>query len=181
VNSLTTQSLFGLAIAAFIVFRVARRELRDRTVRARSLWIRPAIMVALSVYIVSLSMRLDPDGNGEMIAILIGGAVLGIVTGLAIVRNTRFAAAGVPNAVLVSGSPVTMGIWIAAFAVRLLARYVLPHGADPRAQLPLNCGTIVMTAVAFVVIALAFTAEIRRYATVMASPAASGPGTTTRA
>jgi hypothetical protein len=163
-NSLTTQSLFGLAIAALIVFRVARRELSERTVSARSLWIRPAIMVALSVYIVSLSMRLDPDGNGEMIAVLIGGAVLGVVTGFAIVRNTRFAAAAVPNAVLVSGSRVTMGIWIAAFAVRLLARYVLPHGADPRAQLPLNCGTIVMTAVAFVVIALAFTAEIRRYA-----------------
>jgi hypothetical protein len=162
-NSLTTQSLFGLAIAALIVFRVARRELRERTVRARSLWIRPAIMVALSIYIVSLSMRLDPDGNGEMIAILIGGALLGVVTGVAIVRNSRFAAATVPNAVLVSGSRVTMGIWIAAFAVRLLARYVLPHGADPRAQLPLNCGTIVMTAVAFVVIALAFTAEIRRY------------------
>jgi len=35
-----------------IVFRFARRELRERTVRARSLWIRPAILIALTAYFV---------------------------------------------------------------------------------------------------------------------------------
>jgi hypothetical protein len=115
-----------------------------------------------------------------MLAVLIGGAVLGVVTGLAIVRNTHFAPAAVPNAVLVRGNRITFAIWIAAFALRLLARYVLPHGADPRAQLPLNCGTIVMTAVAFVVIALAFAAAIRRYAGSIAAPATSVPGISTR-
>jgi hypothetical protein len=127
-----------------------------------------------------LSSTVDPLGDGEMLAVLVAGVVLGLIVGLAIVRNTRFAPAAIPHAVLVRGSRVTFGIWIAALAVRVLARYVLPHGADPRAQLPLNCGTVVMTAVAFCVIALAFAREIRRYAGSIAAPGTIVPGSTTR-
>jgi hypothetical protein len=180
VNLLATQSLFGLGIAVLIVFRFARRELNERTVKARTLWIRPAILIALTAYMVWLSTTVDPLGDGEMAAVLAGGALLGLVTGWAIVGNTRFAPAAIPHAVLVRGSRVTFAIWVAAFAVRLLARFVLPHGADPRAQLPLNCGTIVMTAVAFVVIALAFAREIRRYARSTDAPGTISPGTITR-
>jgi hypothetical protein len=62
-----------------------------------------------------------------------------------------------------------------------LARYVLPYGADPRAQLPLNCGTVMMTAMAFVVIGLAFWRQIRRYgSTSIGAPAAIVPPATTR-
>ncbi len=179
-NAFATQSLFGLGITVLIVFRFARRELRERTVRARSLWIRPAILIALTAYFVYLSATVDPLGNGEMIAVLAGGAVLGVVVGFAIVRYTQFAPAAVPNAVLVRGSHITFAIWIAALAVRLAARYLLPHGADPRAQLPLNCGTIIMTTVAFVVIALAFAQAIRRYAGSIAAPGTIVPGTITR-
>jgi hypothetical protein len=180
VNSLATQSLFSLAIAAFIVFRFAQRELRERTVRARTLWLRPAVLIALTGYLAWLSSTLDPIGDGEMIAVLIGGVILGIVTGAAIVRFTSFAPAAVPNAVLVRGSRVTFAIWVVAFALRLVARYALPHGTDPRAQLPLNCGTLVMTATAFVVIALAFAAAIRRYPASIAAPGTIAPGTITR-
>ena len=162
-NAFATQSLFGLGITVLIVFRFARRELRERTVRARSLWIRPAILIALTAYFVYLSATVDPLGNGEMIAVLAGGAVLGVVVGFAIVRYTQFAPAAVPNAVLVRGSHITFAIWI-----------------DPRAQLPLNCGTIIMTTVAFVVIALAFAQAIRRYAGSIAAPGTIVPGTITR-
>jgi hypothetical protein len=176
-----SQSLVALALTIFIVYRFALRELRERTVRGRTLWIRPAILVALTGYLVSLSSLLDPLGNGEMIAVLAGGGVLGALAGWGIVRNTRFAPAAIPHAVRVRGNHVTFVIWIAALAVRLVARYVLPYGADPRAQLPLNCGTVMMTAVAFVVIALAFWREIRRYgSTVIGAPASIVPPATTR-
>ena len=127
-------------------------------------------------------MQLDPFGDGELIAALAGGALLGIVVGMLIVRNSRFSPAGVPHAVSVIGNPVTFGIWVGALAIRLLARYALPHGADPRAQLPLNCGTVVMTTVAFIVIALAMWAEIRRYGAAgsIGSPSEIVPGTRTR-
>jgi hypothetical protein len=184
-NSSTTQSLYALAVTVFVVYRFARRELRERTIKASTLWIRPALLIAITGYLIYLSSTLDPLGDGEMLAVLGGGAVLGVIVGLAIVRNTHFAAAAVSNAVRVTGNKITFAIWIAALAVRLLARFVLPHGAEPAAQLPLNCGTIVMTAVAFVVIAIAFWIEIRRYAgvggsTMMDAPRAIVPGDTTR-
>lgn len=179
-NPATTQSLFGLAIAVLVVLRFARRELRERTIKLATLWIRPAILIVLTLYIVAVSLEVDPAGDGEMTAALIGGAILGAITGIAIVANTRFAPAATANAVLVRGSRATFGIWIGALAVRLIARYVLPHGADPRSQLPLNCGLIALTAVAFVVIAVAFAREIRRYGSAMTSPGSIVPGSMTR-
>ncbi len=58
------------------------------------------------------------------------------------------------------GSRFTFGVWVGAFVVRFLARYLVPHGADPRTQLPMNAGTVALVMVAFVVIALAFQREI---------------------
>jgi hypothetical protein len=180
VNELATQSLVGLGITVLIVFRFARRELRERTVRSRTLWIRPAIMLALTAYLIWLSSSIDPLGDGEMLAVLVGGAIVGVAVGIGIVRNTQFAPAAIPHAIIVRGNPITFGIWIAALALRLLARYVLPHGADPRTQLPLNCGTVIMTAVAFCVISIAFGAAIRRYPASMAAPGTIVPGSITR-
>ncbi len=177
------QSLIALGVTVLIVYRFARRELRERTVSARTLWIRPAILIALAGYLIVLSVQLDPAGDGEMAAVLTGGAVLGAIAGWGIVRNSRFAAAAVPHAVRVRGNRITFVIWIGALATRVLARYVLPYGAAPRAQLPLDCGTVTMTAAAFVVIAVAFARRIARYAALpisIAAPDAIVPGTTTR-
>jgi hypothetical protein len=168
-TSVQGQSLFALAITVLIVYRFARRELRERTIRLRWLWVRPAILIAVTAYLAALSVALDPLATGELVAEIIGGSVLGVIVGVAIVRNTQFAPADVAGAVRVRGNRITFGIWIAALAVRLVIRFVVPHGADPRAQLPMNCGLVAMVAVAFVVIALAFAGEIRRFA---ASPPA---------
>jgi hypothetical protein len=168
VNGFAGQSLIGLAVAVFVVFRFARRELVERLVRAKTLWIRPLVLVVLTVYLVVVSSWLDPSGDAEMLTVLIAGIVLGVITGVLIVRNTRFGPGERPWSVRVQGNRVTFGIWIGALAVRFLARYALPHGADPRSQLPLNCGTVALVAAAFVVIATAFYVEIRRFT---ASPA----------
>jgi hypothetical protein len=167
VNGFAGQSLIALAVVVLVVFRFARRELVERVVRARTLWIRPALLAVLTVYLVALSSSLDPRGDGEMLLSLAGGIVLGVITGALIVRNTRFRAADVPWSVRVQGNRVTFGIWLGALAVRLVARYAFPSGADPRAQLPLNCGTVALVAAAFVVIAVAFYVEIRRYGSVV--------------
>jgi hypothetical protein len=163
-NAVEIQSLVGLGITVLIVYRFARRELKERTVHLRSLWIRPVLLIALTAYLIALSVRLDPLGNGEMLASLVVGAALGIAVGVAVVRNTNFAPAGVANAVHVRGNRITFGIWIGALALRFVVRYTVPHGTDPRTQLPLNCGMVLMAAVAFVVIAIAFAVEIRRHA-----------------
>jgi hypothetical protein len=162
-NPVVMQSLFSLLIVALVVFRFAQRELKERVVKAATLWIRPAVLLAITVWLIVLSMQLDPSGTNELIVALIAGVVLGAVTGLLIVANTSFRAADIANAVRVQGSRITFAIWIGAFAIRFLARFLVPHGADPRTQLPLNAGTVALVATAFVVIALAFYRAIGRY------------------
>ncbi len=162
-NPAVTQSLITLAITALVVFRFAQRELKERVVKAGvTLWLRPAILAAVMAWLVVLTVTVDPAGVAEMIVAVVVGAALGAVTGRLIIANTAFAPADVPNAVRVRGSRVTFGIWLGVFAVRLLARYLIPHGADPRTQLPLNAGTVAVVVVAFVMIAVAFAREIRR-------------------
>jgi hypothetical protein len=163
VNPMLTQSLFTVVILAFVVFRFAQRELKERVVKAGTLWIRPVILLAVTVWLVVLSISLDPAGTTELIVALVAGVVLGAVTGLSIVANTTFRAADIPNAVRAQGSRITFAIWIGAFAIRFIARFVVPHGADPRTQLPLNAGTVALVATAFMVIAVAFYRAIGRY------------------
>ncbi len=161
-RALTT--LLPLAVTVLVVFRFAFRELRERTITSPGMWIRPAIFVALTAYLVVLTAGINGRDDGIMLVSLAAGALLGVVTGVAIVRNTTFTPADKRNAVRVRGSRVTLGIWIAALAVRLLARFLFPGGADPRAQLPLNCGTVALVGVAFIIITLAFQREIGRHA-----------------
>lgn len=168
-NGFAAQSLIALGVTVLVVFRFARRELVERVVGARTLWIRPALLIVLTVYMVVLTVALDPHGFAEMVGALAIGILLGGITGALIVRNTTFRAASRPGTVRAQGSRITFGVWIGALAIRLVARYALPSGGDPRTQLPLNCGTVALVAVAFIVIAIAFYGAIRRYASV--SPA----------
>jgi len=146
----------------FIVIRFAVRELRERIVKSPGIWIRPAIMVALSAYLIAVTLSVDGRDDAVTFGALAIGALLGAIVGIAILKNTAFAPAGMPRAVRARGSRITLAIWIGALAVRLLARYLAPGGADPRAQLPLNCGTVALVAVAFLVIAVGFQREIGR-------------------
>jgi hypothetical protein len=176
-NPVVTQSLFSLLVVALVVFRFAQRELKERVIKAATLWIRPVMLLAITVYLIVLSVSLDPSGTTEMVIALVAGIVLGVITGALIVANTRFAPAGIPNAVRARGSQITFAIWIGAFVIRFAARYVVPHGADPRTQLPLNCGTVALVATAFIVIAVAFYRAIGRYGA--AAPAAAFPSAAT--
>ena len=164
-NPMVTQSLFTVLILAFVVFRFAQRELKERVAKASTLWIRPVVLLAITVWLIVLSVSLDPSGTTELMVALIAGVVLGAVTGMLIVANTSFRAADVANAVRAQGSRITFAIWLGAFAIRFIARFVVPHGADPRTQLPLNAGTVALVATAFIVIAVAFYRAIGRYRT----------------
>lgn len=175
-SSFATQSLITLLIAALVVFRFAARELKPRVIKSGVwFWARPVILALLTLWLVWTTATVDPAGIDELVVALIAGAVLGAITGILVVRYTTFTPASVPNAVVASGSRITFGIWVAAFVIRFLARYVVPHGADPRTQLPMNSGTVALVAVAFIVIAVLFQRAITRYGrgggTAVVSPA----------
>ena len=158
-------ALLPLLLTVLVVVRFAVRELRQRTVKTPAIWIRPAILGVLSAFLIVTTFGTDArDDTMTIVAVLIGAA-LGAVTGIAVLRYTTFASAPVPRAVLVQGSRVTLAIWVGALAIRVAARYVYAGGADPRAQLPLNCGTVVLVTVAFVILAAAFQREIAKRST----------------
>jgi hypothetical protein len=163
-SSGTYATLVPVLIAAFVVIRFAFRELKLRTVRTPAIWIRPGLLVVITIVLAVMSFTLDPSAYGITIVLLLAGGVLGACTGLAIIANTTFSSAGVRNAVKVQGSRITLAIWIGALVVRFLARFLFTGGTTPKAQLPLNCGTVALVAVAFVVIAVAYTREMRRFA-----------------
>ena len=156
--------LLPLALAVLVVIRFAVRELRERVVKSPAIWIRPAILVALSAYLIAVTLSVDSHDDAVTFGALAVGVLLGAIVGIAILKNTAFVPAGKPNAVRARGSRVTLAIWIGALAMRLLARYLAPGGADLSAQLPLNCGTVALVAAAFLVIAAGFQREIRRNA-----------------
>ncbi len=163
-NSFVTQSLLALLVAAFVVFRFAVRELKPRVIKGgASLWARPVILIVVGAWMIWTTVTVDPAGSDQLAAALVAGAVLGAITGFLIVRYTTFAPASVPNAIVASGSRVTFAIWVGALVVRVLARFAVPHGADPRTQLPMNTGTVALVVVAFIVIAVAFQRAINRY------------------
>jgi hypothetical protein len=165
-NRVVTESLILLLVTAFVVFRFAVRELKPRVIKnGPALWLRPLVLVLVTVYVCWAAVKLDPGGIGELVVAVAAGAVVGAITGVLIVRYTTFSPAPIPNAVVASGSRLTFGIWVAVFALRLLARFVVPHGADPLTQLPMNGGTVTVVAVAFLVIAYAFSRAIGRYGT----------------
>jgi predicted membrane metal-binding protein len=165
VTSAQIAALLPLAFAALVVVRFARRELRERTVSLRTLWIRPVLLLIATGYVWWACVRFDPTGTGELVVASLLGIALGVVAGILIVRNTTFRPAGVAHAVRAQGNRVTFLVWIGALVVRLGARYVVPHGTSPLAQLPLNGGTVALVAAAFTVIAAGFAREVGRTAT----------------
>ncbi len=163
----TTSPLAGLiplAIAVLIVVRFAFRELRQRTVRAPVLWLRPGFVIAVLIYLVILTFSKVPDQNVNTIVSLVVGIVCGAIVGVGIVANTSFASAGVKGAVRVQGNWITLAIWVVALLLRFAARFFYPGGPSQLAELPLNCGLIALVAAAFLVIAVAFQREITRFA-----------------
>jgi hypothetical protein len=154
----------SLAITALVVVRFAFRELRERTVRSSILWIRPGLLIAVMLYLIVLTCTKEPDQCWTTIISVVIGVVLGALVGVGIVANTTFASAGKKGAVRAQGNRITLAIWVAALLLRVGARFVYPAGPSPLAQLPLDCGTVALVAIAFLVIAIAFQREIARFA-----------------
>ncbi len=154
-----------LAIVLLVVVRFLFRELRERKVRLRTLWIRPGILAVFTLLLAASAFAI-PGTNFAVLAIsVVVGAVLGVVTGTLVVGSTTFAPAGERGAVLAKGSIVTVIVWVVAIALRLLARFLFAGAnAAPAAQVELNAGLLALVTAAFVVVALAFHRAIDRLA-----------------
>jgi hypothetical protein len=138
-----------------VVALVARRELRTSTRVAGRLWIRPAIMIAVTLLFAGLAIVEAPGRAIALAPWLAGGIALGAVTGNVLLRFTSVRAADRPDAVVVRGSLATVGVWLVVLLVRLGARWLFGAG-DTVGTLDASVGTIAVVAVASAVLAAAF-------------------------
>jgi hypothetical protein len=164
-QSWQSQLPITLAVSAFIVYRFVRRELRPRIVRTRTLWIRPAVMLVVLGVLIFETLNISQQVDGVLALAVAAGVLVGIVTGVLVVRSTTFSPAGLRGAVRVHGSRVTAAVWIGAVLLRLIARLFVPH-SDRAAQFALDSGLIALVAVAFAIVAVAFQRAIARHSPV---------------
>ncbi|MEA2690387.1 MAG: hypothetical protein QOD51_2994 [Candidatus Eremiobacteraeota bacterium] len=154
-----------LAIVLLVVVRFLFRELRQRKIRVRTLWIRPGILGAVTLLLIGLAFTIPGVNLAALAVAVVIGIALGIVTGTLVVRSTTFAPADERGTVLATGSIVTVIVWVVAIALRLVARFAFAGtGAGAAEQFELNAGLVALVTAAFVVVALAFHRAIDRLA-----------------
>jgi hypothetical protein len=158
-------ALITLVIFLVVVVRFLFRELRERTVRVRTLWIRPGILAVLMVLLLAGDFAIPRVNAPVMLIAALVGAAIGVVVGVLVARSTSFRPAGERGAVLAKGSAATVVIWLVALVLRFVARYAFAGtGADAAAQYELNAGLVALVTAAFVVVAILFHREIDRLA-----------------
>ena len=165
VNALVT-----IAVILLVVVRFLYRELRERTVRLSSLWIRPGIFAAVTLFVIAGSLIVPGLNHPLVFMSVAAGLGFGMATGQLVLDSTSFAPSERPRAVRVKGSIATVIVWLAALALRLAARLVVGGNGGPAAQFELNVGLIALIATAFVVVAMGFHRAIDRYAAAPTAP-----------
>jgi hypothetical protein len=108
--------LIGAAVLALIVFRVTR----ERKFPIGSIWVFPAILVALGIFDVVITGVSSPLDIVYFILALAGGIAFGWYQGVhSTVRIDKAA-----RAAFVKSSPIGIALFVAALAFRMGARYM---------------------------------------------------------
>jgi hypothetical protein len=150
-NNAAISSLVSLVIVAL----VARRELRASTRVAGRLWIRPALLIAVTLLLAVTAQFEAPARIVPLALWIAGGIAVGIGTGLALLPLTKIRAADRPNAVIVQGSLATVGVWLVVLLLRVGAR-LLFGGTTVASNTEASVGTVAVVATASAVLATAF-------------------------
>jgi hypothetical protein len=128
--------------------------LRASTRVAGRLWIRPAILTAITVLLAGSAVAAAPHRIALLLAWIVAGIAVGIVAGVVLLRFTTIRPAERPDAVIVQGSLATVGVWIVVLALRVGARFLFGM-SSPLANLDASVGTVAVVASASAVIAAA--------------------------
>jgi hypothetical protein len=154
-DSMRTETWITLAVFLLVVVRFLARELRDRRIVLGRMFLVPAIVGAIALYLIVLTVMHAPGLAGELAIGAVAAAIVGFGVGLAVNRFTSVRPAADPSAVIVRGSYATVAIWVAALLLRLVGR-VLAEAANlgGGAILMLNACLVVLLAVAIVTVRL---------------------------
>jgi hypothetical protein len=116
-----------IAVIALVLARFLFRELRVRRMKTSSIFAIPVVagvVGAFTIYsvVVVAPAQIPPLVVGSVVAIAVG---IGIGWAVAHFTTVQIATQGV---LLVRGSWITVGIWVAALALRLFARWFVSGG-----------------------------------------------------
>ena len=150
-----TETWITLAVVLLVVLRFLARELRDRRMVLARIFLVPAIVGAIALYLIVLTVMQAPGLSAELAIGAVAAAIVGVGVGLAVNRFTTVRPAADPSAVIVRGSYATVAIWVAALLLRVVGR-VLAEGANlgEGAILLLNACLLVLLGVAIVTVRL---------------------------
>ncbi len=150
-----TETWITLAIVVLVVLRFLARELRDRRMVLSRIFLVPALIGAIALYLIVLTVMQAPGLALELAIGSAAAALVGVGVGLAVNRFTAVRPAGDPRAVIVRGSYATVAIWVAALLLRLLGRVLAAAaGVGEGAILLLNACLVVLLGVAVVTVRL---------------------------
>jgi hypothetical protein len=136
-----------LVILALVVGRFLFRELRERKIVLARIFLVPAIVGCLAIFLLVTTAMQFPTTD-----ILLAGETcltlgIGLGVGLAVGHFTKVRLGEKPGIVYVLGSWQTIAIWLGALLLRLLARFFISFD-DRTAQLAANSALVVMVAAA---------------------------------
>jgi hypothetical protein len=152
--------VFYALVALLVVGRFLVRELRERKLVLGRIYLLPAIVGIMAAALLVTTIYLFPAT-----ALLVVGEAcitigIGFGIGLAVAHFTKVRLGDVPGTVYVLGSPITVGIWLAALALRWAARVAVPFG-DHAATLSANAALFVMVAAALAMVRYRVSYEAR--------------------
>lgn len=153
-------ALVWIAIAIAVVARFGFRELRERRVRLARLFIVPVVFGIVALTLIVAAGALAPHGLGALAGATVAGVVVGAAAGVGVARFTTVRSGGEPGIVYVRGSLATLAIWIAALALRMVARFnVGTHDAGNTAIA--NAALVVLLATAITIVRYRIYVEAR--------------------
>jgi drug/metabolite transporter (DMT)-like permease len=119
----------GLVVGALVIGRFLMRELRERRFLISRIYLVPAVLGVVGIVFVVLAGIAHPDTTPVIAVACVAALVLGAVIGYGVARNTTVRVTDDPTVLYVRGSAATVAIWLAALALRLVAR--IPFLSDP--------------------------------------------------
>jgi hypothetical protein len=116
-----------LAVIALVLARFLFRELRVRRMKTSSLFAVPVLAGIVGAFTIYSVVIAAPNQMTSLVAGSIVAVAVGIGIGLSVAHFTTVQTAA-PGVLLVRGSWITVGIWVAALALRLIARWFVSGG-----------------------------------------------------
>ena len=154
------QYLIYVGVALAIVARFAVRELRERRVRLARLFIVPAVAGIAALGLVYVAALAAPQDVLALALLCLAALGAGAAIGLAVARFTTVRVDPDVGTVFVRGSYATLAIWIAALALRWVARRAVGTH-DLGATTVANAALVVLLAVALGVVRYRILIEAR--------------------